>query len=419
MEKDTVKVANENNYEEKLGDWVDKEKKAISIINNVGHLLYENSVELVFFRNPLVDRSISEILSLFQYAEDVVQKPIRIEYSAEIAKNLVNLDLAPSKVDLGKLTYEWEKEKDNFNEDISTFLDHKLSNFKGNGKEDFQPRDVILYGFGRIGRLCARELIQQAGSGHQLRLKAIVTRTCTEKDIVKRAALLRMDSVHGPFPGTVKEDPDNSSLIINGQIVKMIGADSPNELDYTQHNINNALVIDNSGAFRTREKLGLHLKAKGVSKALLTAPGKEDIPNIVFGINHECFGRDNEDLFSAASCTTNAIVPILKVVKDNFGIESGHMETIHAYTNDQNLLDNMHKKNRRGRSAAINMVLTETGAANAVTKIYPELEGKLSANAVRVPTPDGSLAILNLRISRETSREEVNQAFKNEALEGE
>jgi glyceraldehyde 3-phosphate dehydrogenase len=197
----------------------------------------------------------------------------------------------------------------------------------------------------------------------------------------------------------------------------MIQASNPEDIDYTQYVINNALVIDNTGVFTDKEALGRHKQAKGVDKVLLTAPGKE-IPNIVYGINHHDLDIEGQDIFSAASCTTNAISPILKVIEDKFGVEKGHLETVHAYTNDQNLLDNMHKKPRRGRSAAINMVITSTGAGNAVTKVIPSLEGKLTANAVRVPTPNGSLAILNLTLDNETSVDDLNSKVKNAALNG-
>ena len=209
----------------------------------------------------------------------------------------------------------------------------------------------------------------------------------------------------------------NFSLIINGQIVRMIDAANPEDIDYTQYGINNALIIDNTGVFTNREALSRHLKAKGVSKVLLTAPGKE-IPNIVYGINQDTLDVENETIFSAASCTTNAISPILKVVNDKYGVAKGHIETVHAYTNDQNLLDNMHKKPRRGRSAAVNMVITSTGAGSAVTKVIPDMKDKLTANAVRVPTPNGSLAILSLELNGTTTVEDINGLLREASLHG-
>jgi glyceraldehyde 3-phosphate dehydrogenase len=157
------------------------------------------------------------------------------------------------------------------------------------------------------------------------------------------------------------------------------------------------------------------LAAKGAAKVILTAPGKGDIKNIVYGINDDQITPDDK-IITAASCTTNAIAPVLKVVNDRFGISHGHVETVHAYTNDQNLIDNYHKGSRRGRSAALNMVLTETGAAKAVVKAVPELEGKLTGNAIRVPIPNVSMAILNLTLENATSKEEINEFLRDIAL---
>ncbi len=270
-----------------------------------------------------------------------------------------------------------------------------------------------MYGFGRIGRLAARELITQTGKGEQLKLKAIVTRSNSDEDILKRATLLRKDSVHGKFRGTIIEDLENKSLIINGHTVYMIAANDPSTIDYSAYGINDALVIDNTGVWRDREGLSKHLASKGIAKVLLTAPGKGDIPNIVHGVNQNNFDPNTENMFSAASCTTNAIVPILEVMNGKYGIDSGHIETVHSYTNDQNLLDNYHKKYRRGRSAPLNMVITETGAAKAVSKVMPSLADKLTGNAVRVPTPNVSLAILNLKLKgTANSIEEINSSLR-------
>lgn len=403
-------------YNQEFKEWIDQERAAIDLISCIGHLMYSKSVELVLFRNPLLDTSISEILNLLRYANDVVNKPISIYDTAALAKELMEIeDLAPSKLDIGRLAYEWDEEGANY-ASRAEFLNNKLSDFIGLEKRQLVPRDVVLYGFGRIGRLAARELIKQAGKGQQLRLRAIVTRSVTDKDIEKRAALLRTDSVHGPFPGSIVEDYENKALIINGQIVKMLEAKNPEDLDYEAEGFKDVLVVDNTGVFKDREALGRHLKSNGASKVILTAPGKE-VPNIVYGVNHRAL-EDDETIYSAASCTTNAIVPVLKVIEDQLGVEKGHIETVHAYTNDQNLLDNMHKKNRRGRSAAINMVITETGAGKAVTKVIPQLKDKLTANAVRVPTPNGSLAIMNLSVNKETSVEDVNAIMKKAALTG-
>ena len=229
--------------------------------------------------------------------------------------------------------------------------------------------------------------------------------------------MLENDSVHGRFPGTIEIDYENKHLIINGQRIQIIASSDPSVIDYAARGINDALLIDNTGAYRDKEALSLHLQSNGISKVLLTAPGK-GIPNIVYGINHSNVDVNKDHIFSAASCTTNAISPILRVIEDNFGIVRGHIETVHAYTNDQNLLDNLHTKERRGRSAAVNMVITETGAGKAVTKVIPSLENKLTANAVRVPTPNGSLAIMNLELEKTTSLKEISQHLKSAALMG-
>lgn len=411
---DTVAV--NAGYETGLKEYVDRERAAVDLINSVGQLMYGRGVELVFFRNHLLDIGISEVIKLFNYADQVVKKPIEVETTAAVARGLLELDLAPSKIDIGKLAHEYTISG---NTSITDFLNTHLKDFIGEDKHTFKPQDVVLYGFGRIGRIAARELVKQAGKGQQLRLRAIVTRTLTDAEIVKRAALLRNDSVHGAFKGTVIEDVPNKCIIINGQQVQLIAASNPEEIDYTIYGINNALVIDNTGAFTKRADLERHLKSKGVAKVLLTAPGKE-IPNIVYGINHKDVDLENEKIFSAASCTTNAICPVLKVVEDNLGIEKGHIETVHAYTNDQNLLDNYHKGPRRGRSAAINMVITSTGAGTAVSKAIPSLKDKLTANAVRVPTPNGSLAIMNLTLKKPIADlAAMNDMIRNAALVGE
>jgi len=403
-------------YNEEIHNWVDREKAAYDLIGSIGNLICNKSVELVLFRNALVDQSTSEILRLHKYAKDVVEKPINVFHSAPLARAILKLDISPAKIDIGKLAYQWDEEKDKY-ASHDEFLQEKLGHLMNGNQNQMSPRDVVLYGFGRIGRLAARELVKQFGKGQQLRLRAIVTRGNSDAEISKRAALLRLDSVHGDFPGVVEEDFENKSLIINGQVVRMIASSSPDTIDYTEFGIEDALVIDNTGAFRDKEALGLHLKSKGISQVLLTAPGKE-IPNVVYGINEKDIDLNEDAIYSAASCTTNAISPILKVMNDKFGIIKGHIETVHAYTNDQNLLDNMHKKHRRGRAAAENMVITETGAGNAVTKVIPDLKNKLTANAVRVPVPNGSLAILQLTLDKEVSKEIINEAVKEEALRG-
>lgn len=406
-----------NKYQSEFQNWIEKEKKALELISVVGHLWFDRSIELVLFRKPLFDVGSSEILAYHQYAKEVSGKDISIYETLELATTIAKCSLAPSRIDVGRLAAEWLDES-NTHSSMHNFVVSKLASHIGKDKINLKPVDVVLYGFGRIGRIAARELIVQAGKGEQLRLRAIVTRSYSDDELTKRAELLRTDSIHGPFNGTIIEDFANKALIINGQTVYFIMAKNPEDVDYTSYDIDNALLIDNTGVFRDREALGRHLKSKGIAKVLLTAPAKGDIPNIVTGINDGDFDYQTENIFSNASCTTNAIVPVLKVIEDTFGIEKGHIETVHSYTNDQNLLDNYHNKYRRGRSAALNLVITETGADKAVAKVIPHLAGKLTGNAVRVPTPNVSLAILNLSLQKTTNKQEVEDILKRASLFG-
>ncbi len=403
-------------YEKELSFQADRRRAGVDLIKIISDLWYDKSIELVLFRNQLIDKNVSDIMNLHEYAGEFVGKPISIFDSVEIAEAIFSLDLPPSKLDIGKLTFEFHLE-DNKYQDAKAFVVDKLKNAKAT--QEIQPKDIVLYGFGRIGRLLARELMSKMGQGDQMRLRAIVTRDKNDAtSLEKRASLLRYDSIHGDFQGSVVADLENNALIINGTTVHVITANSPEEIDYTEYGIDDALVIDNTGAFTTQEQLARHLKSKGVNKVLLTAPGK-GVPNIVHGVNHNEYNPDEVDIFSAASCTTNAITPILKAIEDTLGVVKGHLETIHAYTNDQNLVDNMHKKYRRGRAAGLNMVITETGAGSAVAKALPSLAGKLTSNAIRVPVPNGSLVVLNLEVAKLTSVADVNAIMKKYALEGE
>lgn len=406
----------ENNlYEKELAFQADRRKACVELIKIVNDLWYDKSIELVIFRNQLLDRSVSDIINLHEYAAKFVEKPINVFDTVEIARAILTSDLPPARIDLGRLTFEYHLEDDKYNDTLSFVLD-KLKDAKNTS--DIKPKDVVLYGFGRIGRLLARELMSKIGKGQQLRLKAIVTRDKNdEKSLEKRASLLRLDSIHGDFEGSVSIDVENESLIINGSPVRMISAAQPEDIDYTKYGIHDALIIDNTGVFKDEEALSRHLKAVGAERVILTAPGK-GVPNIVYGVNHEAYDVDETKIWSAASCTTNAITPVLAAIEETLGVVKGHLETIHAYTNDQNLVDNMHKKYRRGRAAGLNMVITETGAGSAVAKALPSLAGKLTSNAIRVPVPNGSLVVLNLEVGKETSVEDLNAIMKKCALEG-
>lgn len=404
------------NYENELKQWVADERTTLELQHVASKLLLEKDIELVLFRRKFFDKKLSEIMHDHNYLSQFAEVSLSTKLSLDLATAISKLDVAPSKIDLGRLSNEYTLEGKNFGS-VEEFVKSKLTTFIGADKK-MVPRDVVLYGFGRIGRLAARILMDHAGSGHQLRLKGIVARGSSADDLVKRASLLRKDSVHGKFGGVVLPDTANNAITINGHSVKIISASNPAEIDYTSYGINNAIIIDNTGVWRDEKGLGEHLKAKGAGMVILTAPGKGDIPNIVYGVNHEAYNASSTKIFSAASCTTNAIVPVIDVIENSLGIDQGHIETVHAYTNDQNLLDNYHKKSRRGRGAPINMVITETGAGKAVTKIFPEMKGKLTSNAVRVPVPNVSLAILSLTVKRKTTIEEVNGFLRNASLYG-
>lgn len=409
-----------NSFEETLQAWMTDTKAATEFINVVNRLWYDKAIELILFRRQLLDRGSSSILHKHSYANNIIKKPLLVQDSLLIAKAMLELDIAPARIDIGRLNAEWQEDKERFDNNPNLFVASKLSHIIGVNPRSAHYTDVILYGFGRIGRLLARELVYQAGNGSQLRLRAIVTRSNSPEDIRKRASLFRKDSVHGPFDGIAIEDVDKKTFYINGHVVHFLAGSNPEEMDYEAFGIKNALLIDNTGAARDRAGLSRHLKAKGVNRVLLTAPGKGDIPNIVYGVNQETCSLDisKEQIFSAASCTTNAVVPILSVIERELGIVRGHIETIHSYTNDQNLLDNYHKNSRRGRSAPLNMVITETGAAIAAVKAIPGLKGKLTANAVRVPTPNVSLAILSLNVARDVTKEEVLEIIRVASLKG-
>lgn len=417
MENKKAKNSEALQYENSMKQWFEDEKAGNEFIDVLGKLFYDKSVELIFFRQQLIDRSSSVILYKHSFVQTFIGKKLDINDTLKLAKAIHEIDLPDTKLDIGRLNMEWTEEKGKYQNDYKKFVIDKLKHIIGQPRKYEKPVDVVLFGFGRIGRLLLRELIIQ-GNGTQLRPRAVVTRSVAAEDIEKRASLIRHDSIHGPFRGNIIEDVENKCIYANGHLIQMLEGSNPEDIDYEAHGIKDALLIDNTGVFRDRAALSRHLKAKGIAKVILTAPAKGDIPNIVYGANHLEYDPDSENIWSAASCTTNAIVPALSVFEHELGIEKGHLETIHAYTNDQNLLDNYHKKPRRGRAAPLNMVITSTGAGTAAAKVIPSLAGKLTANAVRVPTANVSLAILSLTVKRQTSREKVIEMLRHAALYG-
>jgi len=397
-----------------LGEWRNEEKLALELQQITGELRFNRSIELILFGQRIHNSKTSEILNAHRLAQQISPKKYTVETSLVVAQAIFRVEkLAPCKIDIGRLGIEWLEEKYDYN-NPDEFVHFKLKSFISVDPKNQKARDVVLYGFGRIGRLAARELVNQTGKGEQLRLKAIVVRPKLKdpyEEASKRAALLAHDSVHGSFPGFIDVKDNGKEIVINGNKIQMIYANSPAEIDYTEYGIHNALLIDNTGVWRSRKGLENHLRP-GIDKVLLTAPGKGDVPNIVYKANEEDVSLEDNKIFSAASCTTNAIVPVIDVIMETHGIDKGHIETIHSYTNDQNLIDNFHKKQRRGKGAATNIVITSTGAATAVTKVFPELKGKLTGNAIRVPTPNVSIAILSLTLNGSTNSKELNAILK-------
>ena len=396
-------------------DWKGREELAEAMLPLIGRLYRNHGVVTTLYGRGLVHKSAIDILKAHRFARQILENELSVRETYPVLETMSRLDLAPARVDIGKLTVRWLDQRSG--KSLDDFVRSELAEVNtGKGSVLSHPQDVVLYGFGRIGRLLARILIEKTGGGDKLRLRAAVVRKGGADDLMKRASLLRRDSVHGSFQGTIMVDEEENAIIANGNMIRIIYSDAPESIDYTAYGIDDAILIDNTGKWRDRDGLGRHLQAKGISKVVLTAPGKGDIPNVVFGVNDELISA-GERLYSAASCTTNAIVPVLKVVNERFGILHGHVETCHSYTNDQNLIDNYHKSNRRGRSAPLNMVITETGAAKAVAKALPELSGKLTGNAIRVPTPNVSLAILNLTLEKSVGVAELNGYLRDISLD--
>ncbi|MDQ8038336.1 MAG: glyceraldehyde-3-phosphate dehydrogenase [Pedobacter sp.] len=405
MSVETIQALQEDHF----GRWKNREAIAENMIPTIGKLYREKNVIVAVFGRSLVNRSVIQILKHHRRVR-MIAGDLSVVDTWPLLQALTELNVSNVLVDLGKLAIEAKET----GADAVELLKKTLAPAVGK-KLDRKPTDVVLFGFGRIGRMLARLIIEDAGGGDGLRLRAIVVRKTQDGDLQKRASLLRRDSVHGPFEGTIAVDEENEAIIANGNFIKVIYAAKPEDVDYSAYGIKDAILIDNTGKLKDEEGLGRHLSSKGIARVLLTAPAKGNIKNVVYGVNSKDITSDDK-ILSAASCTTNAITPTLKVLDEKFGIVSGHVETVHSFTNDQNLIDNYHKADRRGRSAVLNMVITETGAAKAVAKALPQLQGKLTGNSIRVPTPNVSMAILNLALTREVTRDEINEYMRDVAI---
>ena len=395
-----------------LAEWNAKQELAERMIPLIGQLYRDHDVVMSVHGRSLVGRSAIDIIRAHSFARKIDDVELPLSETSAIVEALAAIQPGPVSADLALLANGFRASG---SDDLEGYLREALA--PARGAQPGTGTDVVLYGFGRIGRLLARIIIEHSGGGNGLNLRAIVVRKGSEHDLVKRANLLRRDSVHGPFHGTIKVLEEEDAILANGVRIQVIYSNDPASVDYTRYGIEDAILVDNTGKWRDAEGLGQHLRNRGISRVLLTAPGKGDMLNVVYGVNHDRID-ESQAILSAASCTTNAITPVLKVMADRFGVRRGHVETVHSYTNDQNLIDNFHKGDRRGRSAALNMVLTETGAAKAVAKALPEFEGKLTGNAIRVPTPDVSMAVLNLQLETETTRDEVNEFLRQVSLTG-
>ena len=386
-----------------LNQFEKQREECLSIRLIANSLWKDRKVLCLYHGHSLVDEKLN-LLMHFQSPSIAYASVYKLHSIESIMKVLMCLPELPAVIDLGLL-------KDSFLLDQPITKESLISKlWLIHLQHNPNTKDVVLFGFGRIGRIIARELCTDAALKAQLVLRAVVVREPVNLvSLKRRASLLAKDSIHGAFNGRISIDESSNSLIINGVPVQFITAEQPDEVNYIEFNINNALLIDNTGVYRDRKALTNHLIG-GITKVLVTAPVK-DIPNVVFGVNHKTCIKPDQQLLSAASCTTNAIAPVLQVLENQYGIIKAHIETIHAYTNDQNLVDNMHEKDRRGRAAALNMVITETGAGEAVAKIIPKLKYNITANAIRVPIPNGSLAILVVELNKKTSIPNVHQLF--------
>jgi glyceraldehyde 3-phosphate dehydrogenase len=262
---------------------------------------------------------------------------------------------------------------------------------------------VGINGFGRIGRLVLRAAHKRGAS-----LDVIAVNDITDAETL--AHLLKYDSIHGRYPGDVATEGDD--LVVDGQRIQVLSQRDPSKLPWKQLGV--TAVLESTGIFRDRERAAQHLTA-GAQKVIISAPAKKEDITLVMGVNHDKYDPETHHIISNASCTTNCLVPVVKVIVDCFGFERGFMTTVHSYTNDQRILDLPHKDLRRARAAATNIIPTSTGAAKATSLVIPELEGKIDGVALRVPTADVSLVDLTCVVKRPTTAGEVNEAFRQAA----
>ena len=296
--------------EDSFGDWKWREALAELMVPLIGSL-YRNGINIMIYGKSLVNESPVSIMKAHRFARQADNNELSESETFPMIKYISTLDLKDCEIDIGEIAVkcpffnEIKDDQSKVPDYINSELDSVINKKSDRPKE---PKNIVLYGFGRIGRLVARMMTQTTGPGNYFILKAIVIRKGSDDDIFKRASLLTKDSVHGPFDGTVRVDEENSNLVINGNVVNVIYASAPEEVNYSDHGIKDPIVIDNTGVWRNEDGLSKHIKS-GAKKVILTAPAKGDLKNVVHGINDDIL-HDEDSIISAASCTTNAIVPI-------------------------------------------------------------------------------------------------------------
>ncbi len=265
-------------------DWKEREELAEGMLPLIGRL-YRRGVVTTLYGRGLVHGSAIDILKAHRFARQILENELSVRETSPVLEIMSRLDLAPARIDIGKLTVRYMAQ--DTGEGLEDFVRRELASINiGKSPVLAEPRDVVLYGFGRIGRLVARILLEKTGGGDKLRLRAAVVRKGSDDDLMKRASLLRRDSIHGPFHGAITVDEEENAIVANGNLIRIIYADAPDKVDYTAYGINNAILIDNTGKWRDRAGLSRHLQSPGIAKVILTAPGKGDIPNIVSGVNN-------------------------------------------------------------------------------------------------------------------------------------
>ena len=276
-----------------LQSWINREALAESMIPMIGKLYREHNVVTSVYGRPIINRSVIDIIKAHRFVRQLQVEALDVSETFPVLEALVGLNLGPARIDIGKLAVKYRAEGKG--QDVADFVRSEVADaLDPSASSIAPPKDIVLYGFGRIGRLLARILIEKAGGGAALRLRAIVVRQGgAENDLVKRASLLRRDSVHGSFRGTISVDEENQAIIANGNYIQVIYSNDPESVDYTQYGIQDAIVVDNTGKWRDEEGLGKHLKCPGVAQAVLTAPGKGSVKNIVMGVNDYLITSDD------------------------------------------------------------------------------------------------------------------------------